>query len=67
MYDKRNAVIVGISVDIAWNAHQAVLHQKESLTFRLLSDSDHNVTHRHTLDPSTHFGEAADRPAWLRS
>ena len=42
MFDKRNAVIVGISVD-SLESHQQFC-TKESLTFRMLSDPDHNIT-----------------------
>ena len=40
-YDKRNAVIVGVSVDTL-ESHQEFC-TKESLTFKLLSDTDHIV------------------------
>jgi peroxiredoxin Q/BCP len=53
IYDKRNAVIVGISVD-SLESHQQFC-TKESLTFRLLSDPDHNVTSAYGF--LTHFGE----------
>jgi len=55
MYGKRNAVIVGISVD-SLESHQQFC-TKESLTFRLLSDPDHNVTSAY--GSLTHFGETA--------
>jgi peroxiredoxin Q/BCP len=42
MFDKRNAVIVGISVDTL-ESHQQFC-TKESLTFKMLSDTDHRVT-----------------------
>ena len=53
MYDKRNAVIVGISVD-SLESHQQFC-TKESLTFRLLSDPDHNITSAY--GSLAHFGE----------
>lgn len=53
MFDKRNAVIVGISVD-SLESHQQFC-TKESLTFRLLSDADHNVTSAY--GSRTQFGE----------
>src|SRR5579863_7221689 len=53
MYDKRNAVIVGISVD-SLESHQQFC-TKESLTFRLLSDPDHRVTAAY--GSLTQFGE----------
>jgi peroxiredoxin Q/BCP len=42
MFDKRNAVIVGVSVD-GLASHQQFC-TKESLTFKMLSDADHHVT-----------------------
>jgi peroxiredoxin Q/BCP len=41
-YEKRNAVIVGISVDDA-ESHQKFC-VKEGLSFKLLADTDHNVS-----------------------
>ena len=41
-YQKRNAVIVGISVDSPDSHHQFCV--KEGLSFRLLADSDHAVS-----------------------
>lgn len=41
-YEKRNAVIVGISVDDA-NSHKQFC-VKEGLSFKLLADTDHNVS-----------------------
>jgi peroxiredoxin Q/BCP len=42
LYDERNAVILGVSVD-SLESHQEFC-TKESLTFKLLSDTDHTVT-----------------------
>jgi thioredoxin-dependent peroxiredoxin len=53
IYDKRNAVIVGISVD-SLESHQQFC-TKQSLTFRLLSDPDHSVTSAY--GSLTHVGE----------
>jgi thioredoxin-dependent peroxiredoxin len=53
MFDKRNAVIVGISAD-SLQSHQQFC-TKESLTFRLLSDANHRVTSAY--GSLTHFGE----------
>jgi thioredoxin-dependent peroxiredoxin len=41
-YEKRNAVIVGVSVDDA-NSHKQFC-VKEGLSFKLLADTDHNVS-----------------------
>ena len=51
-YEKRNAVIVGISVDNA-DSHQQFC-VKEGLSFRLLADTDHNV--------STEYGTLTQLP-----
>ena len=54
-YEKRNAVIVGISVDDA-ESHQKFC-VKEGLSFKLLADTDHNVSNDYgTLSrlPFTH-------------
>jgi len=54
-YEKRNAVIVGISVDSADSHKQFCV--KEGLSFKLLSDADHNVSNEYgTLShmPFTH-------------
>src|ERR1035438_2377761 len=49
-YEKRNAVIVGISVDDA-ESHQKFC-VKEGLSFKLLADTDHNVSNDYgTLSP----------------
>jgi peroxiredoxin Q/BCP len=52
-YDKRSAVMVGVSVDNL-ESHQEFC-TKESLTFRLLSDTDHAVTS--SYGSLAHFGE----------
>src|SRR5258708_21151139 len=52
-YDKRNAVIVGVSVDNL-ESHQEFC-TKERLTFTLLSDTDHAVTS--SYGSLAHFGE----------
>ncbi len=54
-YEKRNAVIVGVSVDDA-NSHKQFC-VKEGLSFKLLSDTEHNVSEQYgTLShmPFTH-------------
>ena len=54
-YEKRNAVIVGVSVDDA-NSHKQFC-VKECLSFKLLSDTEHNVSEQYgTLShmPFTH-------------
>ena len=54
-YEKRNAVIVGVSVDDA-NSHKQFC-VKEGLSFKLLSDTEHNVSEKYgTLShmPFTH-------------
>jgi peroxiredoxin Q/BCP len=51
-YEKRNAVIVGISVDSPDSHHQFCV--KEGLSFRLLADTNHTVSEEYgTL---THLG-----------
>lgn len=42
LYEAKNAVILGVSVDSA-DSHKQFC-TKESLSFRLLADTDHNVT-----------------------
>ncbi len=54
-YEKRNAVIIGVSVDSADSHKQFCV--KEGLSFKLLADTDHNVSNEYgTLShmPFTH-------------
>ncbi len=44
-YEKRNTVIVGISVDNADSHHRFCV--KEGLSFKLLADTDHNVSNEY--------------------
>jgi thioredoxin-dependent peroxiredoxin len=53
LYEERNAVILGVSVD-SLESHQEFC-TKESLTFKLLSDTDHSVTA--SYGSLAHYGE----------
>ena len=44
-YEKRNAVIVGVSVDSPDSHHEFCV--KEGLSFRLLADTDHTVSEKY--------------------
>jgi thioredoxin-dependent peroxiredoxin len=52
-FDKKNAVIVGVSLDTVDSHVQFCT--KENLTFKLLSDADHEVTVKY--GSLSHFGE----------
>jgi peroxiredoxin Q/BCP len=56
-YEKRNAVIVGVSVDDA-NSHKQFC-VKEGLTFKLLADTDHNVSKEYGTLTEMGFPHAA--------
>jgi peroxiredoxin Q/BCP len=57
-YEKHNAVIVGVSVDDA-NSHKQFC-VKEGLSFKLLADTDHNVSKAYgTLTETMGFTHAA--------
>jgi len=56
-YQKRNAVIVGVSVDDT-NSHKQFC-VKEGLSFKLLSDTDHNVSKEYGTLTETGFTHAA--------
>jgi peroxiredoxin Q/BCP len=56
-YEKHNAVIVGISVDSADSHKQFCV--KEGLSFRLLSDADHNVSNEYGTLTNLPFTHAA--------
>lgn len=56
-YEKHNAVIVGISVDSADSHKQFCV--KEGLSFRLLSDADHNVSNEYGTLSNLPFTHAA--------
>jgi peroxiredoxin Q/BCP len=56
-YEKRNAVIVGVSVDDP-NSHKQFC-VKEGLSFKLLADTDHNVSKEYGTLTQTGFTHAA--------
>ena len=56
-YQKRNAVIVGVSVDDT-NSHKQFC-VKEGLSFKLLSDTDHNVSKEYGTLTEMGFPHAA--------
>ena len=56
-YQKRNAVIIGVSVDSPDSHHQFCV--KEGLSFRLLADSDHKVSAAYGTLTDVGFAHAA--------
>ncbi len=64
LYDKDNAVVLGVSLDTA-DSHKAFC-TKENLTFKLLADPDHKVVDEYGV-PLIGGGRAASRVTFLIS